>query len=42
MAFSKYLVEVLLLDGCPMGSGDLRDVVVEVANYDFAHAEQII
>jgi hypothetical protein len=39
MAFSKYLVEVLLLDGCSMGGGDLRNVD---ANFDFAHAEQII
>jgi hypothetical protein len=39
MTFSKYLVEVLLLDGCSMGSGDLRNVE---ANCDFAHAEQII
>jgi hypothetical protein len=26
MAFSKYLVEVLLFDGCSMGSEDLRNV----------------
>jgi hypothetical protein len=39
MAFSKYLVEVLLLDGCSMGSGDLRNVN---ANCDFAHVELII
>jgi hypothetical protein len=39
MALSKYLVEVLLLNGCSMGNGDLRNVE---ANCDFAHAEQII
>jgi hypothetical protein len=39
MAFSEYLVEVLLLDDCSMGSGDLRNVK---ANCDFAHAQQII